>query len=130
MPKSRQRLRAIACRGPASLSLPLHHCSARCCCSSHPWDLPPPPTSHAGQGLTADNFVDLSLPVEQFLRERDGWTVQTCTADKTLAQVLAQLTDGPQCLHRLWVVDADGVASGVVTLTDLLQRFMFDEEGA
>lgn len=66
----------------------------------------------AGAGALAS----LALPVREFLA---GQRLVTCAPDALLSAVVARLA--AERVHRLWVVDSDGVPSGVVTLTDVLR---------
>lgn len=77
---------------------------------------------HQQQGMRAENFTHLLLPVKQFLKTQHSWKAPvTVSLNTRLESVLYKLTWFR--LHRLWIVDEDNKPVGVISLTDVLKLF-------
>ncbi|ANB15165.1 AMP-activated serine/threonine-protein kinase regulatory subunit SNF4 [Sugiyamaella lignohabitans] len=73
-------------------------------------------------------YTDLSLSVgEALMRRADDFEgVHTCTDDDRLDTIMDIIRRSR--LHRLFVVDEQGVLKGIVTLSDILNYILYGEE--
>jgi len=85
------------------------------------------------KGMNKDNFVDLLLPVKEFLTKRIKDSPEplanervfypfTVTLDTTLPDAICRMV--ATRVHRLWCVDDVGRVIGVVSMTDVMKVFL------
>jgi 5'-AMP-activated protein kinase, regulatory gamma subunit len=73
-------------------------------------------------------YTDLSLSVGEALlrRAEDFEGVHTCTDHDRLDTIMDTIRKAR--VHRMYVVDGDGILNGVVTLSDILKYILYDDE--
>eukprot|EP01128_Nolandella_sp_AFSM9_P003600 TRINITY_DN1564_c0_g1_i1.p1 TRINITY_DN1564_c0_g1~~TRINITY_DN1564_c0_g1_i1.p1 ORF type:complete len:304 (-),score=68.40 TRINITY_DN1564_c0_g1_i1:56-967(-) len=72
------------------------------------------------RSVTVDSLDDLNLDVEHFLRKRfegEFRPAVCCTASDDIRSVVNQIVK--EHIHRVWVIDAEGKPSGVVSISDI-----------
>jgi CBS domain-containing protein len=78
------------------------------------------------KGLTKETFGVLEKPIEKFIEEKKKLPPVTCTPDKTLGEVIKQLSD---CrIHRIFVIDSQNRPTNVITHTTIMKLFSDNSE--
>lgn len=72
------------------------------------------------RGITPTDFIDLWLPVTQYLERRGLASRPTiwCLPGSLLPEVIRRMIDNH--VHRVYIADRIGHAAGIITITDLL----------
>jgi len=74
------------------------------------------------RGLSADQFGDLLLPIDQFLAKYAANShVVTVSVDDTTETILQKMIGQEAHRHRVWVVE-NGKPIGVVSMTDIMKE--------
>lgn len=86
------------------------------------------------RGLVSETITDVLLPIEDFLEKYDKERPRgmgTVKMDDTLGEVVNRLATRNKhglALHRLWVIDEQQKAKGVVSLTDIFRLIVNKEQ--
>lgn len=79
------------------------------------------------RGLVSETITDVLLPIENFFEKYDKERLRgigTVKMDDTLGEVVSRLAARNKhglALHRLWIIDEQQQAKGVVSLTDIFK---------
>lgn len=73
------------------------------------------------RGLNAKNLESTLASCTQFLKDKTKGAQITTNPEEALLHAVSKLAVNK--VHRLWVVDAQGKPTGVVTLTDIIHAF-------
>jgi len=80
------------------------------------------------RGVDGESIVDVLLPVEDFLKKRQGGKLRlpvVIAADEILSNIISLVVKDH--VHRVWIVAGDMKPLGVISLTDILSVVLLDK---